>query len=173
MASVGRGEAPTRGRHPRPARDRGLSWHWARAAGDVAVEAAPSAARTAPNPTGEFRFGAVLHTVLGTYAGAISQQRPRSSSAGLPCGAHRPAVGPAVPVCALPRPGSDLRLLRPRPDLLCRGLRATGPPRRATRCRPALPDELVRPAVACRAVPPLSRAAKERDASGFTAAALE
>ena len=60
---------------------------------------------------------AVPHTVLGTHAGQVSRQSWRTSTC-LRLRRRRGAIGAAVPVRRLSRPGADLQLLRPRANLL-------------------------------------------------------
>src|SRR5580700_2223178 len=77
---------------------------------------------------------AVPHTVPGTYAGPISWQSWRSSTrrVGVSC---RGSISAAVPLRGLSDAGADLQLLRPGPNLLCRGVRSASPTLLASVCR--------------------------------------
>src|SRR3984885_1145858 len=113
------------------------------------------------------RLDAVPHTVPGTYAGPISWQSWRSSTrrVGVPC---RGRVRAAVPLRGLPATGHDLQLLRPWPDLLCRGLRSARPAPHGPVRRPALSAWSCGATPPCRATRPLPGARQKSDASGFT-----
>src|SRR5215471_7773069 len=63
----------------------------------------------------QVRIDAVPHTVPSTHAGALFQALPTPSMCGRACDGG--SASPAVRVCALPRSGADLQLLRSRPDL--------------------------------------------------------
>src|SRR5208282_4300718 len=110
-----------------------------------------SRASTAPSPTWLFRLDAVPHTVLGTHAGALSWQSWRPSTWRLRVRTPRRAAGSTVSLRGLSRPGSDLQLLRPRPSLLRRQLRAASAAPQARHRRTALPDQPPRAARPCRA----------------------
>jgi hypothetical protein len=110
----------------------------------------------------------VPHIVPSTNAGAVFHPLPLASMLGLAGGAGDRAA--PVLVRALPGSGTDLQLLRSRPDLLCGWLCARGATPRSAGGRPALSGEPPRAGEPCRACRPLSRAAKERDASGFPTA---
>jgi hypothetical protein len=117
----------------------------------------------------QVRIDAVPHIVPSTHAGAVFHSLRTSSMRGQARAGG--SAGPAVRVCRLPGSGAHLQVLRPRPDLLCQRLCAGGPTSRPARRRPALPDEPPRSPGPCGAGPSLARPAKERDASGFPAAA--
>src|SRR5271169_3492525 len=78
-------------------------------------------ASTAPTLNLAVSLDAVPHTVLGAHAEPVSRQSWRSSTERLSIRARRRRDRPAVCVRGLSRPGVDLQLLRPRPDLLRRG----------------------------------------------------
>ena len=82
-----------------------------------------------------------------------------------PC---RGSVSAAVPLRGLPAAGADLQLLRPRPDLLCRGLRPASPAPLASVRRTALPEWSDGATPPCRATRSLPGARQKSDASGFT-----
>jgi hypothetical protein len=117
----------------------------------------------------QVRIDAVPHTVPSTHAGALfhslrtSSMRGRTHAVG--------STGAAACVRALPGSGADLQLLRPRPDLLCGRLCTSRAAPSAVRRWPTLSDQPPRAREPCSACRPLSRAAKERDASGFPTAA--
>ncbi len=128
-------------------------------------------ASTAPIVTCKFCIDAVPHTVPGTNAGSASRRMRRSSTTRLRSGTVRTGLGPAVSLSGLPQPGGHLPLLRPRPGLLQRRLLAAGAPAVPASSRPTLPGEPSRPADPCPPDGPLSRPARNSDASWFTPAA--
>jgi hypothetical protein len=77
----------------------------------------------------------VPHTVPSTHAEALFQALPTPSMCERACAGGN--ASPALRVCALPRSGADLQLLRPRPDLLRRRLCAGGAISRPARGRSA------------------------------------
>ena len=106
-----------------PAADRWARWR--------VVACCYRRASTAPISTWRSRIDAVPDTVLGTHAGTVSRQSWRSSTGRSRFRSCRRGISSAVSVRRLPRPGADLQLLRPRPDLLRRRLcPACPPPRR-------------------------------------------
>src|SRR5258708_10991905 len=114
---------------------------------------------------------AVPHTVGDTHAEPVSRQSWRSSTGRLSIRGYRRRDSAVVCVRGLSRPGVDLQLLRPWPDLLRRGVRTACPPPYPASRRPALPDQPSGAAEACRAGAALPGAPQKRDASGFTPAA--
>ena len=83
----------------------------------------------APIQTAKSNIGAMPHTVQSTNAGTVSHSLPASSTSAARRDGRQPS--PFLSVCPLPHASADLQLLRSRPDLLHRNLRARSPPRQA------------------------------------------